>query len=231
MRRAALALISVLALVACSPKAPANSNAGITAPANPGGVIGNMFPNLFQASYRLEATMSPREGVSDPVVMVRSGQNMRMEMDTHGQHVTVIHNAATHQGYTIMNMAGRQVAMQVDMSGENGAQDPLQRWANQEGYTITRGGPCAGAGETGAEWTSTKTSDPTETHTICVTGDGIVLQVKDGDRVMWQTTRVQRGPQDVALFSLPPGVQVMDLGNAGAMLSRMRGGESKPSNP
>jgi len=227
MRVAALVVVSVLALAACSKPAengaaaPGSPQAGA---ANPGGVVGNMFPNLFQASYRMEATVSSREGQSMPIVMVRSGENMRMEMDARGQHIVAIHNATTHQGYTLMNMAGRQVAMQVDMTGTN-SQDPLSMWRNTEGYTITHGGPCAGAGQTGSEWTSTKAAtaeEPAETHTVCATSDGIVLQVRNGDQVAFQTTSVQRGPQDPALFNLPPGVQVMNMGNASAMIAAAR---------
>lgn len=227
MRVAALVVVSALALAACSKPAengaaaPGSPQAGAS---NPGGVVGNMFPNLFQASYRMEATVTTSNGQSMPMAMIRSGENMRMEMDTHGQHVVVIHNAATHQGYTLMNMAGRQVAMQVDMTGTD-SQDPLSMWRNTEGYTITRGGPCAGAGQTGTEWTSTKAAtadEPAESHTVCATSDGIVLQVKDGDRVAFQTTSVQRGPQDPTLFNLPPGVQVMNMGNAAAMMAAAR---------
>jgi hypothetical protein len=231
MRVAALVLVSALALAACG-KGPSNSaapGAPQAGPANPGGVVGNMFPNLFQASYRMEATISSREGESAPMVMVRSGQNMRLEFDTHGQHIVAIHNAATHQGYTIMNMAGHQVAMQVDMASE-GSQDPLQAWANTEGYTITRGGPCAGAGMVGTEWHSTKAAadgNDAESHTVCATGDGIVLQVKDGDRVAFQATSVQRGPQDPGQFNLPPGIQVMNIGNAAAIMAAARN-HSKP---
>jgi hypothetical protein len=108
-------------------------------------------------------------------------------------------------------------------------ENPMQEWVNREGLQVTHGGPCASAGENGSEWTSTRTaadsttsSAPAEPHTACVTNDGVILQVKDGDRVVWQTTRVQRGPQDASLFVIPPGVQVMDLGNAGSLLARAR---------
>jgi hypothetical protein len=235
MRVAALVLVSALALAACgkgpqggaaAPGSPQASSGATT----PGGAIGAMFPNLFQASYRMEATMSPREGESMPMTMIRSGLNMRTEMDVRGQHVVTIHNATTHQGYTLMNMAGHQVAMQIDLTGVDSS-DPLAALGNREGYTITRGGPCSGAGLTGTEWTSTKAADANggaaESHTVCATSDGIVLQVKNGDRVFLQTTSVQRGPQDPALFTLPPGVQVMNMGNAASMIAAARG-HSKP---
>ena len=63
-----------------------------------------------------------------------------------------------------------------------------------------------------------------------MTSDGILLQVREGDRISWQTTSVTRGPQDPTQFSLPPGVRVMNLGNAGALIAGMRGG-AKPSTP
>lgn len=238
MRVVALMVVSALALAACG-KAPASgttANAPAAGAANPGGVVGNLFPNLFQASYRAEGTVTPRNGQAMPVVMIRSGQNVRMEMDTQqGGHVTVIQNAQTHRAYTIMNMAGRQVAMEADTSGEQSllSQDPIHAWANREGYTIARGGPCAGAGQTGTEWTSTRaaTADRAAvSNTACVTGDGIILQVKEGERVTWQTTNVARGPQYVALFALPPGVRVMNLGNAAALIAGMRGA-NKPASP
>lgn len=235
MRIAALAVLA-LALAACG-KAPTSgaANSPSAGAANPGGVVGNLFPNLFQASYRAEATITSHNGQATPVVMIRSGQNVRMEMDSRGGHVTVIQNAETHRTYSIMNMAGRQVAMEADTSGEQNAlsQDPIQAWANRQGYTIVRGGPCAGAGQTGTEWTSTRaaTADRAAVSNIaCVTSDGIILQVKEGDRVTWQTTSVARGPQDAALFTLPPGVRVMNLGNAAALIAGMRGA-NKPATP
>ncbi len=45
-----------------------------------------------------------------------------------------------------------------------------------------------------------------------MTNDGIILRAQEGDRLTWEATRVQRGPQSDDLFVLPPGVQVMDLG-------------------
>ena len=220
MRIAALALMSVLTLAACSPKAPEGT---ANAPANPGGVAGNLFPNLFQASYRAETTVLRENGDTIPMVIVRSGQNVRMEITSPQGPMVIVQNGETHQGFTLMNMGGRQIAMTMDTSGADNplAQDPLQAWARQEGVQLTRGGPCTAAGEVGAEWSSTR-PDPTSgnpvTNTACVTGDGIILQAKSNGRVTWQATRIQRGPQDPTQFQLPPGVQVMNLGNAGALL-------------
>jgi hypothetical protein len=53
-----------------------------------------------------------------------------------------------------------------------------------------------------------------------VTDDGIILRATDDERVVWETTSVQRGPQSADLFVLPPGTQVMDLGNMGEMMNQ-----------
>ena len=42
---------------------------------------------------------------------------------------------------------------------------------------------------------------------MCVTSDGIMIQMKQGGEVVFDTTSVQRGPQDAALFEPPAGVQ------------------------
>src|SRR5262245_49598234 len=104
MRVAALILVSALALAACGkngqsgPGASANGSSGASqaGAANPGGVVGNLFPNLFQASYRTEANVTSHNGATTPVVMVRSGHNLRMEMDSRQGHITIIQNGDTH---------------------------------------------------------------------------------------------------------------------------------------
>lgn len=230
MRVATLALISVLAMAACS-KAPGTASTTPSA-SNPGGVIGSMFPNLFQTAFRADGTIIRQNGQTMPIVMIRSGQNMRMEMDTSQGHMVMIRNADTHDMYTIMTMRGRQIAMRADTGS---VEDPMQIWAshqNSDPHThFAHGGPCTEAGELGSEWTVTRDDQtPPVVRTACVTSDGIILQAKEGDRVVWQTTRVQRGVQSPALFTLPPGVQVMNLGNAGSLLSQLHGG-AKPATP
>ncbi len=55
-------------------------------------------------------------------------------------------------------------------------------------------------------------------RTACVTNDGIILEAKEGDRITWQTTSVQRGPQAAELFTVPAGVQVIDMADMGAAM-------------
>jgi hypothetical protein len=57
-------------------------------------------------------------------------------------------------------------------------------------------------------------------RTACVTADGIILRAKEGDRIVWETTAISRGPQDAALFALPAGVKVVDVRD---MVSGLKG--------
>lgn len=70
-------------------------------------------------------------------------------------------------------------------------------------------GKCTVAGEDGALWTPRERAQG-EPRTACITSDGIVLEIKEGPRVLWQATAVQRGAQDPALFGVPAGYQVID---------------------
>lgn len=187
MRIAALALITVLA--ACNPSAPSSGG-------------DSLFPDLSSASYRAEAVIHGNNGQNLPVVMMRSGGKVRMELNTGDGAIAAIHNPDTNQTVTLMTRAGRTFAVQSDVSDYS---DPSADWtgANQ----ATRTGSCSVAGENGAEWTRDVNGTP---HTACVTEDGIMLQAREGDRVTWETTSVVRGPQDAALFTVPEGVEVMD---------------------
>jgi hypothetical protein len=96
--------------------------------------------------------------------------------------------------------------------------NPADAWQGELAQDATRTGTCSVAGETGDEWT--KTTETEGTDTVCVTNDGIILRATDDGRVVWETTSVQRGAQAANLFTLPEGVQVMDLGNMGNAMSQ-----------
>jgi hypothetical protein len=99
-----------------------------------------------------------------------------------------------------------------------GLQNPIDEWQGDLAQNATRTGTCTVAGETGAEWTKTTPEDGTDT--VCVTEDGIILRATDDGRVAWETTSVQRGAQSAELFTLPEGVEAMDLGNMGDALNQ-----------
>ncbi|MEQ1818558.1 MAG: hypothetical protein ABL871_08100 [Terricaulis sp.] len=71
-------------------------------------------------------------------------------------------------------------------------------------------GKCEVAGEAGHEWTPRQAPAPGVERTACITDDGIILRVRENDRVLWEATSLQRGDQDDALFGIPPGYQLID---------------------
>lgn len=79
------------------------------------------------------------------------------------------------------------------------------------------------AGEPCTVWKIDKSQDLETPAFACVTGDGIPLRTevesKGKKQLVYEATSVTRGPQNPALFSLPPGTQVMKVppGAAGLM--------------
>jgi hypothetical protein len=209
MRIAALALVSACALAAC----------------NPGGSSGaGGFPDLNGASYRAEATIQGPEGSPIPVVMIRSGAKMRMEIASPQGDVAVVSNGEGGENFVLMTRDGQTVAM--DMSAIDYS-NPAEQWGAEYAATATRTGTCSVAGETGSEWS--RTAEDGTTNTTCVTNDGIILQATEDGRTTWETTSVQRGVQSADLFVLPAGVQVMDMSAiAGAAASAAAGGGMSP---
>ena len=212
MRAAFLALVSVCALAACNPSAPSGENA---APS-----VSDVFPNLTSASFRAEANIT-REGQTLPVVMIRDGQKLRMEISAPQGQSTIITNGETGESFIIASAMGQTHAMRLQQQDN---EDPTAEWQG-ELATATRTGSCSVAGENGAEWTRDENGTP---HTACVTSDGIILRAAEGGQTVWEPTSVQRGPQSADLFTLPAGVQVIDLNNLGSAienLARSQGGQ------
>lgn len=199
--RAAIVL-SALVLAACNPGGPGQS-------ADSGGV----FPNLTQTPYRIEANITHDVGTM-PVVMMRDGARQRVEMTSPAGPVTMI-ITDTGEGYVISNAAGQTMAMRVSASDQ--FKDPAEDWSGDVAASARRTGTCSAAGENGSEWTR---EDGGETHVICVTDDGIILRSAVAGSTSFEVTSVQRGPQSADLFTLPAGVQVMDLNNLGAQMQQ-----------
>lgn len=221
LRHAALVLASALALAACNPNAQKAGQDGAGGQQQANGAGSGAFPNLLGASYRAEGVITSANGHSVPVVMIRSGGKMRMEMSRGDEgNVVIINNSDTHEAFSIFDRGGHQMAMRMDTSS-NELANPVDMWRSELGES-TPTGPCTHAGQVGSGWRRDKNGTP---RTVCVTNDGIILLMKEGERTTWDTTNVQRGPQDPALFALPAGVQVMDLSNmrgAAEAVQRMR---------
>lgn len=208
MRFVAFALASACALAACNQNAPGS---------------GGAFPDLSSASYRAEATVQGPDGQSMPVVMIRSGNKVRMEMTSPMGQMAMVNNADAGESFVLVTNGGETTAMQISaIDYEN----PADQWGGDMASGATRTGTCSVAGETGAEWTRDNNGEP---NTACVTNDGIILRATENGRTTWETTSVQRGAQSADLFVLPAGVQVMDMSAmAGAAASAAAGGGVTP---
>jgi putative hemolysin len=198
-------LVASLALVACNP----GGGTGADQADAPGG---GLFPSLTDAAYRAEGNIM-RDGQQMPIVMIRSGNKMRMEIATPEGQSIIVSNGDTGESFVLTNAAGRTMAMRTSAATEQFS-DPIQDWQGELATTATRTGNCSGAGQSGAEWARTEEGVP---HAVCVTQDGIILSAREGDQTVWETTRVERAPQPAELFELPDGVQVIDLNNIPGM--------------
>jgi hypothetical protein len=208
MRRALLALASACALAACNP-------AGQSETAADAG--GGLFPDLNGVAYRAEATLTNADGETQPLVMIRDGRKTRVEFPSADGPSTLITNGDTGESFVLTTQRGRTMAIRASGLGGEQFSNPADAWQGELAQDATKTGSCSVAGETGDEWTKTTEADGTDT--VCVTNDGIILRATDDGRVVWETTSVQRGAQAAELFTLPEGVQVMDLGNMGGMLN------------
>ncbi len=204
MRLTVFAAITALALAACGQNEQAAS-AGPDAPAVVSGA----------SAYRLEGRSLVGDAAGQPIVMIRDGERLRIDITTPGGQASVIHNGPD-DAVMIMNLAGRTVALR----GASDVENPLERWQGELETSATRGGACSALGESGVEWSMTQDG---VASTACITADGIVLYGEEGGQRVWETTSIQRGAQPADAFALPPGVPVVDQDDIGAMMRQMGG--------
>lgn len=90
------------------------------------------------------------------------------------------------------------------------APQPLETaWAALGADNARSVGDCEVAGERGHEWAPREETSGVE-RVACITNDGIVLKVTENGQTLWEATSLQRGEQDVALFGVPAGYQLID---------------------
>jgi hypothetical protein len=210
--RIAAAAIALATLAACGP-----------APGGPPPASGPSPDAVANAAFRLEATMTNDAGQPSPVVMLRDGGKMRIEMNSDEGPVIIIANEETNESYVIMGMGGQRMAMKgaaSDVTDQGGIKNMFKDFTADGG--ATRIGNCTVAGETGGEWQRT---DDGVVSAGCVTNDGVILRGTTNGQVQWEATRVARGPQPADQFELPAGVQVMDMGALGDAMSKMQSGQ------
>lgn len=212
MRTLALAFVSACALAACNP----SGGAGAGGQGADGG--DGAFPTLDGVSYRVDTNIIGENGRTMPVIMYRDGQNMRVEFTSDEGQSAMVVKGATDESFMLTNRGGRTMALRMSNLTDR-FNNPADAWGGDGAAQATRTGQCSVAGETGEEWSKTTAEDGTDT--ACVTRDGIFLRATDDGRTVWEATRVERGPQPASLFELPPGVQVMDLGDMGGLVEQL----------
>ena len=199
------ALATALALGACGQPATSEGEAS-DAP-----LTSATMPEMFQTSFRLEAiTRDADSGRTTPIAWASDGGKMRIEVEAGGGEQVFITDPEAGRSIAITNQNGQTMAFAIssdqvpDVAGNVNAQ--FQEGAGD----AVRVGPCSHAGESGTEW---RKEGDDEGNSACITDDGILLLVKDDGETVWETTSLERGPQDPALFAPPPGVRVMDVRN------------------
>ncbi len=220
-----------LSLYAAAATAVLLAGCGIGAPA---------YPQFGDTAYRIEGatTAFDGSGATTQTVIFRDGPKMRVEanLPTYGAAI-VVFDESTNAAYVLnptvpaaaatitpapstdaaSPSAATSVTPPVQASGvavrieDSSAPQPLETaWEALGSENARSAGDCEVAGEQGHEWTPRTAPAPGVDRTACITEDGIVLRVRENDRVLWQATSVQRGPQEASLFGVPAGYQLID---------------------
>jgi hypothetical protein len=179
-----------------------------------------VFPDLFSAAYKVTGTVQTGDPnvPTMPVTLIRSGDKQRIEMTMPGVGAgAFVVDSATKKAFFLIDGPQGKIAMAFD--GDQVPTAGEERW--RDTTKVERVGACSGAGETGTEWRNTLN---TSVYSMCVTNDGVILSSKDGDRTVWTTQSIVRGPQDAAQFVVPDGYQKLDIAgmmkNPGAMAEK-----------
>jgi hypothetical protein len=91
------------------------------------------------------------------------------------------------------------------------APQPLETaWAALGANNAKSMGACEAAGQRGNQWRPAQAPAPGVERSACITEDGIVLRVRENNRMLFEATDVRRGPQNPSLFGIPHGYQVID---------------------
>lgn len=208
------ALAAALALTACN-RAGESESATSAGKGSQSTALDSVFPNLMQASYREEITIT-ENAETRHMVLIRAGKKMRVEVMHDGGVSTIVTNLDSNEHFTLTEANGQRIAMRLPLDSAQ-ISDAMKDWS-AEGRAMTRVGACSAAGVGGTEWSIAPTETDSKTRTSCVTSDGILLKATENGATTWEATSVQRGAQDPALFTIPQGYQVLDLGPMGAQM-------------
>ena len=179
-----------------------------------------VFDESTDAAYVLTST--PTVGAVSPAQAPNAPQTQAQN----GAQTTAPNAPVT----TVAPQTG--VAVRLD---DADAPQPMETvWAALGEDNARRVGDCEVAGEEGHEWEPRDSSTGVE-RTACITDDGIVLRVRENDIVLWEATRLERGPQDPSLFGVPTNYAMIDpeavaegVGERMEQLDSVTGDDSTP---
>jgi hypothetical protein len=207
-----IAAASLAVIAGCSPQAPAPST-DKAAPAAPGAAQGIATEFRLMQAETTAKSGATRQGPMDGK-LYRSGDKTRMEFNDPERGPVVIITTAT-ETILIGTEDGKTAAIKVplqglaDMVGVSLPDFAKGEWlTSEDGSKATQVGPCSAAGESGTLY---RVVEPDRTGEACVAADGVILEGKENGTVVWQTTKVTRGPQPAELFTTPPGIEVVDM--------------------
>ncbi|MFT3728162.1 MAG: hypothetical protein QM759_10095 [Terricaulis sp.] len=183
-------------------------------------------------------------GQTVPVTRYQDGAKMRMDMNGPMGATTTVVNNETHEGFTLAHVAGRTIATRMDLTQQSSntsvTQDQIAQWREQMKGRTHQIGPCSAAGESGTEWDMTAPAGETGAaavpRSLCLSSDAIMLQMKMNGEVVFNTTSIQRGPQDASLFEAPAGTQFTTVhapsqSQLNDMIARARAAAASHSRP
>jgi hypothetical protein len=104
----------------------------------------------------------------------------------------------------------RVIGVAVRISDADAPQPLETPWAALGASNARSVGDCTAANQRGHEWQPKEAPAPGVLRIACITADGIVLRVRENNRVLFEATNVQRGPQNASLFGVPPGYQMIN---------------------
>jgi hypothetical protein len=198
------------------------------------------YPTFGEAAYRLEGTaMSPDSGATVQTVIYRDGSKMRVETDLPNLgRAAIVFDEATNASYVLNSAPAIQPAAVATTSGATPAGSTITAsispppaiigvavriadtdapqaletpWAALGEQNARYVSKCEVAGIAGNNWSPRENTQGAE-RVACITDDGIVLSLRENDRVLFEAARVEIGPQAASLFGVPPGYQIIDPG-------------------
>lgn len=227
------------------------------------GIGAPTYPTFGEVAYKIEGqAVGPEGGPNVATTMYRDGPRMRVETTLPGRGPsTIVFNDATGAAYVLSSVAAAPAAAPATpavapaTAGATGvapaaapaaapvgvairvadAEAPAALeapWAALGAENAQSEGACTVAGESGHRWRP-KGDAQGVVRTACITQDGIVLDVMEGDRPLFQATSLVRGAHPAGTFGVPAGYTVVDpqavVDGVGATMDQLDSVNSAPA--